>query len=151
MTSRLFRSRTNQMVAGVCGGLGEYLKIDATIIRIFFALMVLGSGMGVFLYVILWIIIPYPPEEGSPVIDEAARTSADRVAERARSLGKELEEAWRQPNPRALLIAGGALILLGIMGMASALQVHWPDFGSLWPLLLIAAGAAILWRRTRGG
>jgi phage shock protein C len=151
MTNRLYRSRTNQMIAGVCGGLGEYLKIDATFIRIFSALLVLGSGVGVFLYVILWILIPYPPEEGSPVGGEAERSGADQVSERVRSLGKELQEAWRQPNPRALLIAGGVLILLGIMRVSNALQLHGPRFGNLWPLLLIAAGAALLWRRRRSG
>jgi phage shock protein PspC (stress-responsive transcriptional regulator) len=151
MTNRLYRSHTNQMIAGVCGGLGEYLRIDANLIRIFCALLVLGSGVGVFLYVILWLIIPYPPEEASAVGDEEERSGADQVAERARSLGKELQEAWRQPSPRALLIAGGVLILLGIMWIANGLHLHWPNFGNLWPLLLIAAGAAMLWRRARGG
>ena len=60
MSNRLYRSRTDQMIGGVCGGLSQYLKIDATIIRLLFVLLALGSGVGMVLYLILWVIIPYP-------------------------------------------------------------------------------------------
>ena len=54
---KLVRSN-NKMVAGVCGGLGEYLGIDPTIVRILYVLMLLFAGFGLLLYVILWLIIP---------------------------------------------------------------------------------------------
>lgn len=54
---RLFKSRTNRMLCGVCGGLGEYLNIDPTLIRLIVA--VLGfTGTGVFAYIVAAIIIP---------------------------------------------------------------------------------------------
>ena len=56
---RLTRSRTNRMIGGVCGGLGEYFGIDPTLIRIaFVALILLGMGSPVLGYILLWIIIP---------------------------------------------------------------------------------------------
>lgn len=54
---KLVRSN-NKMVAGVCGGLGEYLGIDPTIVRILYVLMLLFAGFGLLLYVILWLIMP---------------------------------------------------------------------------------------------
>ncbi|MCD8125434.1 MAG: PspC domain-containing protein [Lachnospiraceae bacterium] len=54
---RLFRSRDDVMIAGVCGGLGEYFHIDPTIIRLVWALVGL-SGIGVFVYIVAAIIIP---------------------------------------------------------------------------------------------
>jgi len=56
---RLTRSRTNRMLGGVCGGLGEYFDLDPTLIRIaFVALIFLGMGSPILGYILLWIIIP---------------------------------------------------------------------------------------------
>lgn len=54
---RLTRSN-NKMIAGVCGGIANYLGIDPTIVRIAYVLMVLFAGFGILLYVILWIVMP---------------------------------------------------------------------------------------------
>lgn len=54
---KLTRSN-NKMVAGVCSGLGEYLGIDPTIVRIVYVLMILFGGFGLLLYVILWLVMP---------------------------------------------------------------------------------------------
>ena len=54
---RLTRS-DDKMIGGVCAGLAEYLDIDPTIVRIVWVLMVLFAGVGILLYVILWLIMP---------------------------------------------------------------------------------------------
>ena len=54
---RLYRSSTNRMIAGVCGGLGEFFPIDPTIIRLVWALIGL-TGTGIVAYIIAMIIIP---------------------------------------------------------------------------------------------
>jgi phage shock protein PspC (stress-responsive transcriptional regulator) len=62
MNKRLYRSRNNRMLAGVCGGLGEYFGVDATLIRILFVLLLLpGGAPGLLPYVILWIVMPEQP------------------------------------------------------------------------------------------
>jgi len=55
---RLYRSRSNKMVAGVCGGLAEYLGIDATIIRLLWAFAILFAGAGLLAYIICWLVMP---------------------------------------------------------------------------------------------
>lgn len=57
---RLYRSRKNRMIAGVCGGLAEYFGIDPIIVRLIALVLLLGGG-GFLLYVIGWIIIPQRP------------------------------------------------------------------------------------------
>lgn len=58
---RLYRSRRDRMIAGVCGGLAEYFNIDPTIVRII-AVVALLAGMGGFLaYIIMWIVVPEEP------------------------------------------------------------------------------------------
>lgn len=58
---RLTRSRRDKKIGGVCGGLAEYLGIDATIIRIIFVVLALTAGPGLLLYAALWLILPLEP------------------------------------------------------------------------------------------
>lgn len=59
---KLYRSRTDKKIAGVCGGLAEYFNIDATIIRIIFIILLLPGGFpGLVPYLILWIFVPVKP------------------------------------------------------------------------------------------
>lgn len=63
---RLYRSRNNVMIAGVAGGLGEYLEVDPTVVRLIFLLGILFScGAAVLFYIIAMIVIPVAPG-GSP-------------------------------------------------------------------------------------
>jgi phage shock protein PspC (stress-responsive transcriptional regulator) len=55
---KLYRSRTERMLGGVCGGLGEYLNLDPTLVRLAFVAATLLGGPGVVAYVVLWIITP---------------------------------------------------------------------------------------------
>ena len=55
-TRKLYRSRSNRQVAGVCGGLAEYFNLDATLIRILFVVLAVLGGSGLLLYVAMWII-----------------------------------------------------------------------------------------------
>ena len=55
---RLFRSDTNKVFAGVCGGIGEYFNIDPTIIRIIAVIAIFGFGVSLLAYIIAWLIIP---------------------------------------------------------------------------------------------
>ena len=61
LTQKLTRSRSERMVAGVCGGLAKYFNIDPTIVRLAFVVMALAGGPGVLLYIILWIVTPCEP------------------------------------------------------------------------------------------
>ena len=59
---KLYRSTTDRKVAGVCGGLAEYLGVDATVVRlVFIALLIFGVAPIILLYFIMWIIMPEAP------------------------------------------------------------------------------------------
>ena len=62
---KLVTSRTNKMLTGVCGGIGELLGIDPTIIRLIWAALSLAGGTGIILYIIAAVIIP----EDDDIID----------------------------------------------------------------------------------
>lgn len=58
---KLKRSRKNRIIAGVCGGLGEYFEKDPVLIRLLFILLFLFGGLSIFVYFIMWLIIPLEP------------------------------------------------------------------------------------------
>jgi phage shock protein C len=68
---KLTRSSNDKMLAGVCGGLGQYLGIDSTVVRLIFVLLALAGGPGILAYIILWLVVPeagagptsFPPDE----------------------------------------------------------------------------------------
>jgi phage shock protein C len=60
-TRKLYRSKTDRKVAGVCGGLAQYFNIDPTLIRVLFVVLAVLGGSGLVLYVALWIIVPNEP------------------------------------------------------------------------------------------
>lgn len=58
---RLYRSRTDLMLGGVCGGLAKYLAVDPAIVRLVFLMLLFLGGGGFWIYLILWIITPVEP------------------------------------------------------------------------------------------
>lgn len=59
---KLYRSRQDKIIAGVCGGLAKYFGTDATWIRLLFILLFFLFGSALLVYLILWIIVPIEPE-----------------------------------------------------------------------------------------
>lgn len=150
MKTKLYRSTTDRMIGGVCGGLGVYLAIDPILIRLFFVLLTLAGGSGVLIYLLLWILIPTGEQE---LTAGATRSGTEAFAERARSLGDDMRMSLQNGNPQTVLIIGAILVVLGVMFLVENLHIgwlYWLNAGVLWPVLLIVGGAALIWRRTKG-
>ena len=62
---RLYKSRKNKMIGGVCGGLAEYFNMDPTIVRVIAAILCLLKGLGILVYLIMCIVMPYNDEDFS--------------------------------------------------------------------------------------
>ena len=132
MNNKLYRSRVNAMITGVCGGLGQYLGIDSTWVRLFFVLMLFFHGLGFWIYLILSIVVPRVPQ------------------------GEEITqpmEPWHN-NPDAVKVIGGALVLFGVIALIGNLEIPWLawfSYRNIWPAALICIGVVMLLRVLRGG
>ena len=62
MEKKLYRSKTDKKVAGVCGGLAKYLNMDPTIVRLIWAIVVVCGGAGLLAYLICALVIPEEPD-----------------------------------------------------------------------------------------
>lgn len=70
---RLYRSREERRIAGVCGGIADYLAVDPTLVRIFWALLALAGGPGVLLYLLMAVVVPEEPEFIQATAEKAKR------------------------------------------------------------------------------
>jgi phage shock protein C len=154
MNGRMYRSKTDRFLGGVCGGLGRYLGFDSTVVRLIFLLLIFGTGWGVVLYLALWILLP---AEGSPA--PSSTDMGDQFAQRMKGVGEDLRLATTQPNPKAGLWFGAGLVVLGaflfLQRLGETLGLAWLNNWLGWqmilPALIILIGIAIIVRGTRKG
>lgn len=78
---KLYRSRSDEMIAGVCGGLADYFEIDPTIIRLLFVLLLFAGTGGFWIYIILWIVMPLQPENIDNSIDVKEKPAASSATQ----------------------------------------------------------------------
>ncbi len=122
---RLYKSRKDKIVDGVCGGIAHYLNMDPTIVRLAFVVItLLGGGVLILLYVAGMIIMPRADDES----EEPSRSSAGR----GYLLG-------------TVLVVIGAFVLLGNFDVLPWQLWRWPiPWGIMWGIFLILIGAMLV-------
>jgi phage shock protein C len=86
---KVYRSREDKIIAGVCGGIAEYLDVDSVWIRLVAVLLVFLSGIGLVMYIVAWIIMPKNPNQKM-----AEDTKAEKVVEKiAVKISKKNEDS----------------------------------------------------------
>jgi phage shock protein C len=153
LEERLYRSRDDAMIGGVCGGIAEYLDVDSLWVRIFFLLLVLGNGIGVLLYFLLWIIMPLEGQLHGLTLKDSVRLGSQEIAEHTLAIGADLGRLVHRQPSHVRLIVGSVLIVWGVFNLLEYLGLPglwWLDFDLLWPVLLILGGLALLLRRSGG-
>ncbi|MFA7289645.1 MAG: PspC domain-containing protein [Melioribacteraceae bacterium] len=160
MKERLFRARKNKIVAGVCSGLGDYFNIDPVIVRILFVVLTIMNGIGILVYILLWIMVPEESFEKafglnnensqSNPFEETSRnfqSTADGTTSETNSTdGNSMPnfDFPQQKKSNAHIIAGSILILIGALFMIDKILPSF-DFEDFFPLLLIIAGAFFIY------
>jgi phage shock protein C len=154
MENRLYRSTTDKMLGGVCGGLAKYFRIDATIIRLLFVVLTIAGGFGPLLYLILWVVVP--PEGHATPLGQGNDFNKTEFKERAGMMRDDFVGAVSAPNKNVVRIVGVGLILGGAFLVLRQLDFVWLNWldkingGVVWATLIVIAGVALLVRGTRG-
>lgn len=140
----LLRSKENRIIAGVCGGLGDFFKIDPTVIRIIFILITLFGGSGGLLYIILWLIIPSENKDKEP--KDLIRDNAKEIKDETKELIKKGKDYSKKEEGRFFI--GITLMILGVMFLLENFSIfRFQHLFRLWPLILIAIALGILFKK----
>jgi signal transduction histidine kinase len=117
------RSRNDRIIAGVAAGLADRLGVDHVVIRLAFVVLSFAGGVGVAVYLVLWVA----SSEAQPVANEASPVAADRRSSMERVLA-------------VAMVVTGAMLVFRAVGL-------WPGDAVVAPVALGALGSAIIWDR----
>ena len=132
LSNQLYRSRTERMIGGVCGGVAEYFNVDITLIRIIWVISIFAQGLGVVAYIAGLIIIPDNPNSSTTQVKKS------KAAE------------------NTMLIIGAVIIALGVALLFRVQVFNFPYFrlfyyhrffriDLLWPVAIIIVGVLIIY------
>lgn len=91
MMKKLYRSKKDSMIAGVCGGIAEYFDVDSTLIKLLAVIVALLGGAGVVVYISAWIIVPQKPEQVSDDKFDKREESKEKIKKEAEEVVKEVK------------------------------------------------------------
>jgi len=98
---RLYRDKSNEMIAGVCSGIAEYLDVDATIIRLVFVLFAFLGGGGLWIYLVLWVIMPEKPVTLTEVVEVQEKAAPVKEAKDGKKEPAKKTTATKTPTKKS--------------------------------------------------
>lgn len=129
MEKKLYRSRGNRVLGGVCGGIGEYFEIDPVLVRLIFLILFFVAGVGFLGYIIAWIIIPERPFD-----QEEIEIEID-------------EEAIKEQKEKRMKILGYVLFGLGIFFILELwFNIDFDLGAEFWSIGLILIGLVLIFK-----
>ncbi len=160
MEKKLYRSRSDRMIWGVCGGIAEYFKIDPTVVRLIAVLSIALGGFGIVAYIVMALVVPVEQSQTTQPGD-TIKENIEEMKQSASALGSEIRSAFGRestatppstsvkPVPPArsgaAVALGIILIALGIVFLLATFNfLWWFSWRYLWPLVLIVIGILVL-------
>jgi phage shock protein C len=152
MEKKLYRSRKDRMLLGVCGGLAKYFGMDSSIMRIIAVLLTIATaGFGILAYIFMAIIVPIE-ETKKEAPRDIVQENAEDLKTTAEEFGKKVETAFTAKDGESdsnvhfqrRYLLGIAVIVVGIIILLGVLGVYHVAWGIIWPVILIAVGVLII-------
>lgn len=132
---KLYKSKTEKVLFGVCGGIAEYYFIDPTWVRLVFVFLAIAGGSGFLIYLILAVIMPSNGEEVEPVV-----VKPGSLPEKKAVKNKDSKETEKRRT-----VLGLVIVLIGILAFFKAvLPIYWIDWDILWPIIIILIGFSVI-------
>jgi phage shock protein C len=142
---KLYRSKSDRVIFGICGGLGEYFEVDSLILRILFILLTFTGGSGIVIYLILAVIIPN--SEGKKVKSKEIKEVISDTQEKTQDLAERIKENsnWIKnvKNVIGLVIVSMGLNILfeQVFSINLFSYINW---GIVFSLIAVAIGVVII-------
>jgi len=144
---KIYRSKDDCIIAGVCSGLAEYFQIDATLMRVIFVLLFIGGGAGILIYLLLWLIIP---KEGGKEVkvdrEKNIKEFAQDLGDKAQTVASEIRSEIKSTKKRGNFF-GLVLIIVGVAILVEKLVPVELNWDYIWPGVLIFLGCYLMIRK----
>ena len=131
---KLWRKKDDKVIAGICSGLGQYFNSDPILFRFAFLALLFAGGSSIFIYIILWIVLP-----SEPIATKSETIYTETI--NASDAGNQINEIQSTDSTSLvfglLLISGGVLLLLNNL-------IPYLKIQKLWPVILIMIGLGLL-------
>lgn len=147
-TKKLYRSRTDRVLFGVCAGLGDFFAIDPVFVRLIFILLSLVDGIGVFIYLLFTVTISNEP------LEAGATREPSTVRKRMERLTQSVASRLRDDKPADAVkrnIVAFIIVLIGLFALAKPdpFTSQWLESELVWPMGLVLAGFYFVFRYNR--
>lgn len=149
MEKKLYRSRSKKVIAGVGGGLGDYIGVDPVIIRILLILFTIFNGIGILVYIILWIVVQEEPYNNI-VVDNNNVNNAENISSEnppVSNIAQENKVTPENSSNKGRVIFGAILIGVGLMFLSDRFIPSF-DFEVLFMSALILLGLFLIFNST---
>ena len=151
MAQKLYRSESDKVIAGLCGGLGEFFDVDSTIIRIIFIILTIWGGVGIVIYLIGVFVVPLESSINSTGAKEKSKSrniNSDfaEMGDKIKSAANEIKNNFEGTHRRSMkgnYFLGCLIIFAGVILL---IQNFFPKYGFhlLWPIAVILFGLYII-------
>ena len=136
---KLWRKKDDKVIAGICSGLGQYFNSDPILFRFAFLALLFAGGSSIFIYIILWIVLP-----SEPIATKSETIYTETI--NASDAGNQINEIQSTDSTSLvfglLLISGGVLLLLNNL-------IPYLKIQKLWPVILIMIGLGLLFNKKK--
>ena len=140
MKDKLYRSRRIRVFGGIAGGMSQYFNLDPIIIRVIFVVVTIMHGVGLILYIILWIVIPEEPFEmayQAPTDIKEGSSPGDQTAQ-----DTIIPDLKKSHSGRT--VAGIILIGIGLIFFMDRIIPSF-EFNDILPLIFVLLGGVLIW------
>ena len=150
MEKRLERDEANKVIAGVASGLAEYLDMDISLVRLIFILLAIFGSAGIWIYIILWIVVPVKAYTGFDGFNPSYRGSRDYpFSERTERYTGPADPGSLRPVKRddtTSVVVGLILLFAGMYFLLDQFRLipYWFSIAKLWPIGFIIVGLVFL-------
>jgi phage shock protein C len=148
-TKKLYRSKTDRVIFGICGGLGEYFEVDSLIVRILFILLTFTGGSGIIIYLILAVMIP--DGEGQKIKSKETKEAIGSAQEKTQNLAKEIKNSKWIKNTRNII--GLVVVFIGLNILFEQIFDFSPfsfiKWGIVWALIIVLIGVKIIFKNKK--
>lgn len=135
---RLYRSRKDRFLGGVCGGFASYFNVDPTLVRLIWVVLCLAWGAGVLLYIIAWIIIPLEPQSNATTNVGGSSAGVPNTTSSQTTPTKSYDAGMI-----IVALIGAVLIVAGIQSLLS--KYIFPSLNTLFfPFILVILGVTVI-------